>query len=489
MSLTELSLVRPWWLAALLPLALLWWRLWRAPDSGAGPWRALIDAHLLPHLLVVAAPHRRRAALAWLAAALVGAVLALAGPALKPPQPSYLRDVTRVLVVELSPDMSAQLEQVKIKLLALLAALPDGQTALLVYGGEPYLVVPPTPDHQTIALFVPDLASEAIPVPGNRPDLALRMAAQVLARSTSRQRDIVWISATAPALQWPLAELSGVALSVLQLGATDEPALAAAAQRSGGVWVRLRADDADVRQLVAALTARGAWTRGTDAVAGAAVEFGYWLLPALLALAAPALRRGLLALLLTPLLLGALLTPQPAAASESPLAALQANFEAWRLLQAGQARAAAERFADPRWRAAAYYRAGLFGQAAALLATEPDADSHYNRGNALAKQGQLTEALAAYEAALEQRADDADTLHNRDLVRRLLQRQSETPRAGTGGEPPPPNQSSAEREAEQVAGQWLRGIADQPGSLLKRKLQAEQRRRQSQPASEAGRAW
>ncbi|MEO5661211.1 MAG: hypothetical protein ABIQ90_15660, partial [Polaromonas sp.] len=44
----------------------------------------------------------------------------------------------------------------------------------------------------------------------------------------------------------------------------------------------------------------------------------------------------------------------------------------------------------------------------------------------------------------------------------------------------------AEREAARVADQWLRSIPDQPGSLLRRKLLAEQRRRR---AGETAPAW
>ena len=493
MSLASLTLLRPWWLLALLPLGLLLWRLWRAPQRGEATWRGLIDAHLRAHLLVFSAPRARRTGLALFAVALLLAVLTLAGPALEQQaQTAYRRDVTRLLVLDLSPGMAAQLEQVKLKLLALLRALPDGQTALLVYGGEPYLVVPPTTDVEAIALFVPELAPDVIPVPGNHPERALRMAGDILQRNAAQQREIVWITAAANGAELPLAELAGqwvgIRLAILHVASAHDPALAAAADRSGGALVRLRADDGDVRQLVSTLQADSGWLAGTSKASGDGADLGYWLLLPLLVLAALAFRRGLLALLLGPLLLMGLLTPQPAAAQAVPLAAMWTDYQAWRLLEAGNPKAAAERFADPRWRAAAHYRAGQFEQAASLLSAGHDADAHYNRGNALAKQGKLAQALSAYDAALTLRADDADTRYNRDLVQRLLNQQSQAPKGG-GGRPPPPNQgqgSEAEREADRIADQWLRSIPDQPASLLRRKLLAEQRRRQ---AGEAARAW
>ena len=507
MSLSTLSFLRPWWLLALLPLGVLLWHLRRAPDSGEAAWRQMIDAHLLPHLLVISGARTRRTGVALFAGGLLAAVLALAGPALEqPPQAALRRDVTRLLVLDLSPGMAGQLEQVKLKLLALLQAWSDGQTALLVYGGEPYLVVPPTTDSATIALFVPELAIDAIPVPGNHPERALRMARDILARSAAQQREVVWITAGAGGAALPLAaELTNLRLSILHTDTVEAPALAALAARSGGTLVRLRADNDDIRQLISATDSRGGWIAGTATAHAGRADIGHWLLLPLLPLAALAFRRGILALLL-PLLLAGLLTPQPAAAFDFPPAAMWADYQAWRLLEAGEPQAAAARFADPRWRAAAHYRAGQFEQAASVLSGGRDAESYYNRGNALAKQGQLADALAAYDAALTLRAADADTRYNRDLVQRLLDQQAKPPQGGGGGgapskagagqpapgptpRAPAPAQGQggvAEREAARVADQWLRSIPDQPGSLLRRKLLAEQRRRQS---GEAAPAW
>jgi Ca-activated chloride channel family protein len=508
MGLLDLSFLRPALLLALLPLGLLVWQLWRTSDAGAVMWQRLVDPHLLAHLLVVSNPRRQRSGVVLFAAGLLLAVLALAGPTRGPvPQATVQRDVLRLLVLELSPAMTAPLVQVRLKLLALLQAWPEGQTALLVYGGEPYLVVPPTSDVETIALFVPELAPEALPVPGNQPDRAWRLAHEVLARSTAQQREVVWVTAGSSGVTLPLAELAGVRLSILQTAGPPEPALAAAASRTGGALVQLRADDADVRQLLGALAAPTAWTAGAGNGASAPADLGYWLLLPLLPLAALAFRRGILLGWLALWLAGSL-APQPALAQGWSVAAVWADEQAWRLLQAGQPDAAAARFADPRWRAVAQYRAGQYEQAAATLASSTEADAHYNRGNALAQQGKLAEALAAYDAALALRADDADTRYNRELVQRLLKQPPPPPPPPNGGKggaappagadpsatgqgPPPPQpapgqDSEAEREAQRVADQWLRRIPDQPGSLLRRKLLAEQRRRQS---GEAGRSW
>jgi Ca-activated chloride channel homolog len=93
------------------------------------------------------------------------------------------------------------------------------------------------------------------------------------------------------------------------------------------------------------------------------------------------------------------------------------------LLDAGQPAQAAELFRDPRRRAYADLQAGGYAGAAQLLGPFTDARSEYNRGNALAKSGQLQAALAAYDSALKQAPADRDIRHNRDLVQRALQQQ------------------------------------------------------------------
>lgn len=110
--------------------------------------------------------------------------------------------------------------------------------------------------------------------------------------------------------------------------------------------------------------------------------------------------------------------------------------QAQALLEAGQAAQAADRFRDPRRRAYAALEAGRYPDAAKLLAPFTDAESEYNRGNALAKAGQLQQALAAYNAALRQAPIDKDIRHNRDLVERALRQQQQSqpsPKGSQGG--------------------------------------------------------
>jgi Ca-activated chloride channel homolog len=102
------------------------------------------------------------------------------------------------------------------------------------------------------------------------------------------------------------------------------------------------------------------------------------------------------------------------------------------MLDAGEPAQAAARFHDPRRRAYADLQAGQYQEAARLLQPFTDAESEYNRGNALAKTGQLQAALAAYDAALKQSPADKDIRRNRDLVERALRQQPKSPQSNPG---------------------------------------------------------
>jgi Ca-activated chloride channel homolog len=118
------------------------------------------------------------------------------------------------------------------------------------------------------------------------------------------------------------------------------------------------------------------------------------------------------------------------------------------LLEGGDPGAAARRFQDPRRRAYADLQAGSYRDAARLLAPFDDPESEYNRGNALARAGQLRQALAAYDAALKQDPADADLRHNRDLVERALRQQRPPPAASRNGRAGGPGKNSPGQQSQ-----------------------------------------
>jgi Ca-activated chloride channel homolog len=122
-------------------------------------------------------------------------------------------------------------------------------------------------------------------------------------------------------------------------------------------------------------------------------------------------------------------------------------------LQAGDSKRAAELFADPRRQAYAELQSGQYAAAAKRLEPFADADSQYNRGNALAKSGDLQAALNAYDGALAHADVESslrrDAQHNRDLVARQLQAQKDRERPSSGQQPPPKGKEDGKTQSNE----------------------------------------
>ncbi|WP_259767113.1 tetratricopeptide repeat protein, partial [Pseudomonas protegens] len=82
-----------------------------------------------------------------------------------------------------------------------------------------------------------------------------------------------------------------------------------------------------------------------------------------------------------------------------------------RRLQQQRPAEAARHFQDPQWQGVALYEAGNYNAAAERFAEGNDARAHYNRGNALARSGELEAAIDAYEQALERQPELQPALH------------------------------------------------------------------------------
>ncbi len=454
----ELHLLRPYWLAALLPLALVLWHMWRS-KSESQSWKAVCDPRLLRHLLV----GETRAATHWplLVAGIAGilAILALSGPVWKKlPQPVLREHSALVVALDLSRSMDAadlrpsRLKRARLKLLDLLHMRREGQTALLVYTAQPFAVTPLTEDTKTIASQVSTLSTSIMPSQGSRSDRALLKAQQLLHNAGVTRGDILLITdevdntQSTPALQELVS--AGHRISVLGIGTRDgapipkpdggffknsagdivivklrEESLRQFAQAGGGRYHSLSVDDSDLNYLLAGIETRPELNSETerDLTTDIWHEEGPWLLLLVLPLVALMFRRGLLLLLLA----AVLPIPEPALALEWDDLWATPDQQAARLLEQGNSSAAAERFQDPQWRASAHYRAGEYEKSIKALEGVDSPDSWYNRGNALARSGKLPEAAQAYQKALEHEPDHADAKYNKQLVEDALKQQQQ----------------------------------------------------------------
>ena len=467
-----------------------------------------MDAHLLPHLLVGSEGAPRRLPIGLLALGWLVAVLALAGPVWERlPVPVFTVDAKRVILLDLSPSMNAadvppsRLVRARFEVLDLLRASREGQVALVAYGPEPFVVSPLTGDAQTIADQVPRLTSDLIPVPGpRRTDRALEAAAELLAQGGAGPGEVILISDGVSAAASVAADRAssvaaaralagaGHRVSVLAVGTPegapvpdaaggfasdaggaiplsrlDRQGLEALARAGGGRYVEPDAGDQDTRALVDdSPRIESELVEQDGLTADQWREEGPWLLLALLPLAALAFRRGWLVPVLA---CAVLLPPAPGWALDWEALWQRADQRGARAYAAGDPAAAASTFQDPAWRAAARYRAGDYGGALGDLAGLAGPEADYNRGNALARQGELDDAIAAYERALEQAPSLEDAQANLELLRRLKEQQEQQeqqqqaqqqqeqqqqdPQAGSQEEQPPQGSQGGESQPSQ----------------------------------------
>ncbi|SEL70467.1 Ca-activated chloride channel family protein [Pseudoxanthomonas sp. GM95] len=437
-ALKEFHFLRPWWLLALLALPLLWW-LWKLNERRSNAWRGLVDAHLLAHLQVGGGRRQTLTLLGALLAWVIGAV-ALAGPTWRQEeQPLWQTRAPLVIALDLSDSINAndlppsRLLQARAKVAALLRERAGGQVGLVTYAGEAFTVAPLTDDAANVALFLDALDPSIMPVAGSNARNAIALAQSLMHQAGFEQGQILLLTDHADENADSAARRAlgaGFNVSVLGLGtragaayraangeigrAQLEPAsLQRLASAGGGRYQPLSAGDADLKAL-GVLDPQSEDARAQRGEKGTAWrDQGYWLLPLLMLLCLFAFRRGgmLAAIALCVLLPMA----QPAAAADWWTRADQKAQQ--RIEQGAQA-----------------YRKGDFAGAQVQFNGLSSADGLYNQGNALAKQGQYDQAIAAYDAALKQQPGMEDAIANRAAVEAARKQQPPPGGGGQGGE-------------------------------------------------------
>lgn len=520
----EFHFLRPYWFFAMLPILIVIAYLLKQRFLSR-QWEAVCDRELLPYILIghSGARQNRTAIIMGLTSLLT--VTALAGPAWERlPRPVFQKESALVIALDLSLSMLAddvtpsRLERARFEITDLLDVRQEGQTALLVYAGDAFVVTPLTDDTRTIKSQLPALSPFIMPVPGSDTGRALALAADLLNQAGMRRGDILFITDEIEmrhAADIEAVRNEGYRVSILAIG-TDEgapiklgdgnfledsngaiviPGLDASrlkqlSSRGGGKFEISRIQDDDSQSLNRSFnTAFDAGAESEmDFETDQWYEFGPALALLLIPFAALVFRRGFLSFMLC-----ALLFPrQDARALDWDALWLNDNQRAKQALEQGTPERAAALFRDNNWKAAASYHAGDFSETDNLLSGSTDMTNIYNRANALAKQGDYQGAIEQYQRVLGENPGHADANYNKELVERELQQQQggqSDEQAGQQGEqqpnaethhsapasgesvPQPPELPEGNQE-EQQSGQ------DEPGQ------QASQQREPGQTAEE-----
>ena len=454
---SQLHLLRPLALLGLIPaliaVALAQWR-----KRSAGNWEKIINPALLPYLMQGETSKKQRGVL-WVLLAWMIACLALAGPSWQQlPQPVHKKDAALILIMDLSPSMLAEdvkpsrLERARFKLIDILKNRSEGFSALVVYGGAAYTLTPLTEDSNTIISLVPVLHPALLPEYGSNTEDAIETALELAVNGGYQQGDLLLISdgvsrSAFNTIQSMMSKAGKFRLSILGVGteqgapiptgasgfAKDRngaiiiPKLSPAslqmlAQNNGGIYAGMSADDSDIEALLA--TTEELFpdaTRELERSFDLWDDQGFWLAFLLLPIILLSFRKGNIALIL----LAPVLFSDPASALGWQDLWKTADQQASEAMASGDAAIAQTLFKDRQWRGSAAYKAGDYESAISDYLDFDSADSHYNRGNALAHSGDLDAAIEAYDQALAMNPEMEDAQANRELLEQLKQQQKQ----------------------------------------------------------------
>ena len=350
----------------------------------------------------------------------------------------------------------SRLIRARYKIADILKQRKDGQTALLVYGGDAFTVTPLTDDTETIDSQLSALTTDIMPSEGSNTATVLEKAVDLFKQAGLQKGQILLVTdgvdfdKTLPAVK----ALDGYTLSILGVGTTDGAPialpeggflkdeqgtivipklnaddLAKLAQAGKGVYHTITANDADIQALLSGMDqpVQQQGKENKNLLLDQWEDKGPWLLLLVLPLAALSFRKGLLCfalLLLLPL-------PKNSYALEWQDLWQSKDQQAQQAFKNNQYEQAAKLFENPDWKAAAQYKDGEYDKSLENYVPKPELGNErnatllYNQGNALAQSGQLEQAIKAYEKALSLNPDDQDAKYNKALVEKELEKQKQ----------------------------------------------------------------
>ena len=475
----QFHFLRPLWLYVLLPLAILAWALFKNKYNQSN-WKSVCDPNLLPYILEQSPGRQRR----WpITAVIIGgiiAIFALAGPSWERiSMPVFQNQSALVIILDLSRSMDAtdvkpsRLIRARYKIADILESRKEGQSALIVFAGESFVVTPLTDDSETILNQLSALDTSLMPSPGSNVAAALAKAKNLFQQAGLNRGEIVLITDEVNLEQDIRAvkrmKKANFSVSVLGVGTSEGAPIAASsggflkdsggniviprlntqalkqtADAGGGIYRTMSTDSSDIEALLAKTNPRAS-TGNTESDSGQMEEWedgGFWLVLALLPLGLLAFRKGYL---IVPVCI--LVASPDANAFEWKNLWKSPDQQAANAYEKGQLEQAAKQFENHDWKGAAQYSSGQYQQAAKTLENVTTSDGLYNKGNALAKSGQYQEALSAYQQALEINPQNEDAKYNAEVVEKQLEKQQQS-QPSDSNPPDNPEQSEQQQQKE-----------------------------------------
>jgi Ca-activated chloride channel family protein len=174
--------------------------------KNANTWVNHCDAHLLEHVLVGQATRTNKTLYpAYFGIIWCVAIFALAGPTWQfKDVPIYQKRNSTVIALDVSQSMDTtdvsptRLERAKYKIIDVLRRIDEGQTGLVVFSSEAFVVSPLTSDTNTIESLVSVINSDIVPVKGHSILNAIKESSSLLINAGVDKGTIVIITDSTP---------------------------------------------------------------------------------------------------------------------------------------------------------------------------------------------------------------------------------------------------------------------------------------------------
>ncbi len=517
---SDFHLLRPEWLLALLPLlALLIYR--KRKQALSGQWKNIIAPQLQPYVLKQQKDLQPKENIIqgalWLAALL--AIFALSGPSWqKQPSLVYNNQAGLVIALDLSLSMTSQdlppsrLQRAKYKITDILNQQHNKNMALIAYAGDAHIASPLTRDKKTIQSMLPALDPYIMPAQGSNLVHLVEQASALFEQGNSNPRQLLLvtdgvepqdISAATKALKQNDIQLSILAIGTEQGAPIVKPNgqffkdsqgnvimpglewgnLQTLADASDGRIIKISNNDKDINFLLTQSTLQESFTEQKETV-----EFdqwqdnGYWLVIPVLVLSLFAFRKGLLLLLV----IGLFNAPTKSwAESTLPDLLLNDNQVAQKQFTKDP-KQAAQIFKDEKWKASSLYKSGDYQRAVDIWNNHQDAQSLYNKANALAHLQKYDEAIESYQQSLDLQPDSQDALANKALVEQLKEQQSEQEQQDGEKGDPQQNKDGEQSDQQNQDGEQSDSSEQQGDSSEKSESQESESSENGEPSEKEG---